>query len=294
MIIVDYSQVVISTIMADIGARKGVHLDKDLLRHMIINTLRSYKKKYGPEFGDLVIACDGRTYWRKKYFPYYKAHRKQDRKDSGIDWQVIFDTMHEVREDLFEIFPYRVVRVDGAEADDVIATLCEWAQKNYIETSLFDETPKPILILSGDKDFVQLQKYKNVKQFSPILKKFIKAEQDPEKIVFEHIIRGDKGDGVPNVLSADDCIVQGERQKPVSTKLLEKWINSPSMMPDDDAFKARFSRNKHLVDLSMIPAEVRDSIVENFESQQTKDRSKLINYFIKHRMANMLEVVGDF
>jgi hypothetical protein len=261
---------------------------------MIINTLRSYKKKYGAAYGDLVIACDGRTYWRKAYFPHYKAQRKKARDDSGIDWQVIFDTMHEVREDLLKVFPYKVLHVEGAEADDVIATLCEWAVDNYKEASLFDETVKPILILSGDGDFVQLQKYNNVKQFSPILKKFVKADRAPEEIVFEHIIRGDKGDGVPNVLSADDCIVKGERQKPISTKALESWINNPSTMPSDDAFKARFSRNKHLVDLSMIPAEIKSSIIEQFESQPTKDRSRLLNYFIKHKMVNMLEVVGDF
>lgn len=294
MIIMDFSQVVISTIMAELGNKKGVDLEKDLLRHMILNTIRSYKKKHGAEYGDMVIACDGQSYWRRKYFPNYKSQRKQMREDSGIDWQVIFDTMKEVREDLFNVFPYKVIHVNGAEADDVIATLCEWTQTNDLKETLFDSEPKPVLILSGDRDFVQLQKYKNIKQYSPVLKKYVVAERPPEEVVMEHILRGDKGDGVPNVLSDDDCIAAGRRQTPMSTKKVEEWINNPATMPTDDGFKNRFSRNQNLVDLSKIPDAIKDDIIQQFLDQPTKDRSQLINYFIKHRMKNMIELVGDF
>jgi len=294
MILMDFSQVVISTVLSEIGTRKNVHLDSDLLRHMIINTIRSYHKKYKPEFGDLVIACDGKNYWRRKVFPNYKAMRKRDREASGIDWNVIFDTLSSVRNDIDAFFPYKVINVEGAEADDIVATLCEWSQENYVKETLFDAEPKPILILSGDRDFVQLQKFKNVKQYSPILKKFLVADKDPSAILLEHILRGDKGDGVPNVLSNDDSIVNGERQKPLSTKNVEKWINSPSEMPSDDTFKRNFHRNKALVDLSMIPEEIKQGIISQFVDKPFKDRSHLLNYFIKHKMKNMLEVVGDF
>jgi hypothetical protein len=293
MIIIDYSQTVISNLMAEIGNRTDVDIDVNLLRHMVINTIRSHKVKFGREYGDVVIACDSKKYWRKKVFPYYKANRKKAREDSGFNWPSIFDAINLIKEELKAVFPYKVIEVEGAEADDVIAALVYWSLDNDLnEGSLFAE-PKPLLIISGDHDFNQLQKYKHVKQYSPVQKKFVKPESTPERSVLEHIIKGDKGDGVPNVLSGDDSIVNGERQRPISSKKLEEWVTDPTTMPNDETFIRNYHRNKQLVDLSMIPEEVKTGIINTFTSYSAKDKSLLLDYFIKNRMKQMIEHIEE-
>lgn len=289
MIIIDYSQTIISNLMAEIGNRKDITIDVDLLRHMVINTIRSHKVKFGNEYGKIVIACDSKKYWRKQHFPYYKANRKKAREESGLDWSAIFDAINLIKEEIRQFFPYRVIEIEGAEADDVIATLVEWSAVG----SLFVE-PNPVLIISGDHDFIQLQKYKHVKQFSPVHKKFIKPETTTDRYVLEHIIKGDRGDGVPNVLSSDDSIISGERQKKIMTAKLEQWVNDPSTMPTDSQFQRNFYRNKLMVDFDSIPVDIKKQIINNFEDIPSGDKSKLLDYFIGHRMKMMIELLSDF
>lgn len=294
MIIIDYSQTVIASLMAEIGGRNDVEIETDLLRHMVTNVIRSHKQKFEREFGEVVIACDSKKYWRKNYFPYYKANRKKAREDSGFNWPAIFDNINLIKEELRTFFPYKVIEVEGAEADDVIATLVEWSASNDLREGALIEEPKPLLIISGDHDFIQLQKYKHVKQYSPIQKKNLKPDTTAERYVLEHIIKGDKGDGVPNVLTADDAIVNGDRQKPVSSKKLEQWLDDPSTMPTDVVFQRNFHRNKTLVDLTCIPAEVKENIINTFTATPSGDKSKLLDYFISNRMKMMLEHIGEF
>ena len=292
MIIIDYSQVVISTLMSEVGSRSDVEIQIDLLRHMIINTIRSHKVKFQREYGDVVIACDSKKYWRKQYFPYYKANRKKAREDSGFNWAAIFDAINTLKEELRTFFPYKVIEVEGAEADDVIACLVKWSSEHNLTDTLFPE-PRPVLIISGDHDFNQLQKYKHVKQFSPIQKKFIKPDTTPQRIVLEHIIKGDKGDGIPNVLTSDDAIVQGERQRSVSSKKLEEWMCNPASMPQDDSFKRNFQRNQTLVDFDFIPDPLCQSIINSFVDYPNKDKSQILNYLIQHRMKQMIEHIEE-
>lgn len=300
MIIVDFNQTAISTLMAELAGRTDVEIRKDLIRHMIINAIRSYRTKFGAEFGELVIACDNKKYWRKDKFPYYKAGRKKARQDSGFDWKLIFDTLSEIRAELHQFFPYAVIDVEGAEADDVIAILCEWSQTNGHKSAdgLFGEPePQPVLILSGDHDFIQLQKYKNVSQYSPIHKKWIKPDQSINHYLMEHIIKGDKGDGIPNILSPDETFVTETRQKPVTSKKLEAWqtINIDEFHTQVDTETARnFQRNRYLIDFSYIPDTVRNNILEAWIHGPKKDRSQLLNYFIEHRMKNLIDHLGDF
>lgn len=292
MIVVDFNQTAISTFMAETRGRTDIEINIPLLRHMIINTIRGYKNKFGSEYGQIVIACDNRHYWRRQVFPHYKAARKKAREDSGYDWSSIFDALHQIRNELDQFFPYPVIDVEGAEADDVIGTLAEYSQtsKNGV---LFEEA-EPFLVVSGDHDFQQLQKWSNVKQFSPIKKKFVKLTETPEAVLMEHIITGDKGDGVPNILSDDDTFVTDKRQKPIRKALLAEW---KQMKPEDfitGDMASGYVRNKQLVDLSMTPQEIKDAIVKSYESQLNKDKSQLLNYFIKYRLKNMMEVLEDF
>ncbi len=297
MIVIDYNQVAIATFMSEIGHRPGSDIDVNLplLRHMIINTIRSYKKRFGNEFGDIVIACDNRHYWRRKVFPYYKAHRKKDREKSDFDWNAIFDALSIVRDELAEYFPYPVIDIEGAEADDVIGTLAEYSQQLGEPEGLFgDPTSVPYLIISGDHDFNQLQKWDNVKQYAPAFKKWVKLKEPVEKVLMEHIITGDKGDGIPNMLSPDDCFVEGIRQKPIRKTLLAEWKSKPPEEWVTADMAHGYNRNRMLVDLTQTPQEIKDNIINSFEMQQGGDRSQLLNYFIKNKMKNMMEVLGDF
>jgi len=293
MIVVDFNQTAISNLMMEVGGRNDIEIQVPLLRHMILNSIRSYKKKFGAEYGELVIACDNQTYWRREYFPYYKAGRKKAREESGFDWKTIFEALNLIRSELEVFFPYKVINVDGAEADDIIAVLAEWSQSNDTNNILFNE-PKPFLIMSGDHDFIQLQKYDNVKQFSPVQKKFVKPEISPEKYIFEHIIRGDKGDGVPNVLSDDDSIVTGTRQKAIRQDKIDIWYKDFEAMPQDANFKKNYERNKMLVSFDSIPQKVKTAIINSYVDKPNKDKSKLLNFFIEHKMKNMLELIEEF
>jgi hypothetical protein len=293
VIVVDYNQTAISSLMVNLGGRRDVEVNVPLVRHMIINALRSYRKKFGPEFGEMVIACDNRHYWRRQYFPNYKANRKKSRADSGFDWNSIFEALHLVRAELAEHFPYAVIDVDGAEADDVIAVLAEYSQT--MNTDGLIPSAEPFLVLSGDHDFNQLQKWSNVKQYAPVQKKFIKLTETPEAVLMEHIIMGDKGDGVPNILSGDDTFVNGDRQRPIRKEALALWkTQKPEDFINSDEMWRNYQRNRELVDLSRIPEEIKESIIDNYEMQKEGDRSGLLNYFIANRMTQLIELVDEF
>jgi 5'-3' exonuclease len=293
MIVVDFNQTAISNLMMEIGSRNDIEVQVPLLRHMILNSIRSYKQKFGKEYGEIVIACDNQNYWRREVCKFYKAGRKKAREASGLDWKQIFEALNLIRSEIDVFFPYKVINVDGAEADDVIAVLAEWSQANDTNNVLFSE-PKPFLVLSGDHDFIQLQKYENVKQFSPVQKKYVKSDISPEKYLFEHIIRGDKGDGIPNVLSADDSIVTGTRQKAIRQDKLDIWYKDFDAMPQDAEFKTNYERNRKLVSFDCIPASIKESIINTYTDKPIKDKSKLLNFFVEHKMKNMLEVIEEF
>ncbi|MGA1712067.1 MAG: hypothetical protein ACO4CS_12355 [bacterium] len=292
MIVIDYSQTAISNLMAEIGGRTDVEINLPLLRHMILNSIRGYKKKFGKEYGEMVLACDSRNYWRKQIFSYYKAHRKKDREESGLDWKAIFEALDTIRSEIAQFFPYKVLWVEEAEADDIIAVLAKYSQSTSSGNPLFDE-PEPFLVVSGDHDFVQLQKYANVKQFSPIQKKFIKPDTTPQRALLEHIIRGDKGDGIPNILSADESIYENIRQRPITTKKIDEWAD-PDRRPQELEFQNRWERNQRLVDFDFIPERIEKNIMEEFLSQPKKDRSQLFGYFVSNKMKNMMEIIEEF
>lgn len=285
MIILDFSQVMISNLMMQIGNHTNIPIEEGLFRHMVINSLRSYKQKFGDEYGEIVIACDDKNYWRKQVFPYYKANRKKNREASEINWTSVFETFNKIKSEIKDNFPYRVIQVDSAEADDIIASLVK-------EHGTELNGPIKILILSGDKDFVQLQTYGNVKQYDPVRKKWI-AHDNPQKYLIEHILKGDAGDGVPNVLSDDDTFVSDKRQRSLTQKKINKIYNDGAVILDRIADR-NFMRNKQMVDLSMVPDNIRTEVINKYDSETGKDKSKLFNYFITHKLKLMMENVGDF
>lgn len=282
MILFDYQQVAISNLMEQIGSSKEP-VDENLLRHMILNTIRTYVKKFKESHGpEIIIACDNYNYWRKSYFPYYKASRKKSRDASGHDWTSIFESLNKIKDELKQNSPYKVLDIESVEADDIIGTL----------TIKFSPHQK-ILILSTDKDFAQLQKFANVQQYSPIMKKYI-VEKNPTAQLKELIIRGDRGDGVPNILSDDDVFVSGRRQKPIMEVELNVWLKQSPEEFCDEKMLRNYIRNQNLIDLSTIPQNIQEKILNTYENSSGKSKQEFMNYLISKRLKNLIEVAHEF
>ena len=286
MIIVDLSQVMLSNIMMSIKNNNDIH--EDVIRHMILNSIRSYNVKFGKEYGEMVLACDASNLWRKQVFPYYKANRKKSRDASTLDWKLLFEIIDKVRNEITEFFPYRVIRIDTAEADDVIASL-------VMANSLEDiNNNNKILIVSGDGDFVQLQRFPNVEQYDPVKKKRI-VHNNPHNNLIEKIIRGDVGDGVPNILSNDNCLVMGIRQSPIQSAKVLQWLKmKPEEFCQTETMVRNFKRNEMLIDLSQVPKDIQDKVLLEYENQSGKRKDKLVNYFMKNKLVQLFDYIQDF
>ena len=281
MILIDFNGLAVGTVVMN-----KMEADEDMVRHMILNQLRMYNKKFRDDYGQMVICCEGRS-WRKGFFPEYKANRKTTRDESSLDWNEVFRLINMVTDEIREHLPYKVVRVETAEADDIIGALAEY-------TNEFGKN-EPVMIVSNDKDFLQLQKYSNVKQYSPMKKKEIR-EEHPHKYLVEHICKGDSGDGIPNINSADRTFVDGGRQTPVRQALIDTVVSNCDAL--DQVLSTEqlrnYHRNRRLIDLAAMNEAVREDIINTYESVKAASKMKVLNYLIKKRCKMLIECVEEF
>lgn len=275
-ILLDLNQVAYSTISTQF---QKVDIDEDLIRHMILNCIRSYRTKFKNTYGEIVIATDSRHYWRRDVFPYYKASRKATRDASGLPWPLIFESMNKLKGELQNTFPYKYIEVLGAEADDIIAVLA----RHFQET-----TKEPTLILSSDKDFIQLSS-PGIKQWDPLRKRWL-SNPNAKSFLVEHIIKGDVGDGIPNVRARDNSIVIKERAPPIT----KKFIDSFNLNKCNEEIKRNYYRNRTLIDLTCIPESVSLEIMKAYENGIEHSRSKLFNYFIKNNLKGLMQSIQEF
>jgi hypothetical protein len=248
---------------------------------MVLNSLRGYNLKFKQEYGTAILCADGADPWRRDIFPNYKFKRKQNREESSIDWNALFTMIGEIRDEIAKNFPYIVLHIDKVEADDIIAVL---VKENHDK--------EKIMIISGDKDFIQLHKYPNVKQYAPIQKKFIESD-DPKNFLHEQVIKGDRSDGIPNILSADDVFVTGTKQRPINKKRLEEWANIDTI-PLGSETKKYYERNKKLIDLDEIPGHIYNDINSKYKNYKVNDRTLLLTYFIENKLKTLIENINDF
>ena len=280
MIIIDMNQIAVANLMMNLKMNDSKTIDENMVRHMILNSIRMYRMEHHDEYGEVVLTWDSKHSWRRDYFPEYKASRRKGREESDLNWDDIFGTLNKIRNEIKENFPYKYLEVFGAEADDIIGFLCE------------ENKDEKIMIISGDKDFIQLQKYPNVKQWSPITKKDVNGF-NPTTYLKEHILRGDTSDGVPNVLSPDNTFVDGLRQRPLSRKKIQSWLLGGGSDWNDEV-KRNFQRNSTLIDLSRTPEELKNQIRLEYNNAPHGDRSKLLNYFMKNKLKELTENIGEF
>lgn len=297
-ILVDYTQIALSGILQfqhDL-LKSSEEKKVDLIRHVVLSTLLSNKKKFTETYGDMVICGDGKRYWRKTIFPYYKASRSKARAASDLDWGLIFDTLNGLLVDLRENFPYKVMHIETVEADDIIGVVTGYLQENDLVTRGLMEESQKVLILSSDKDNIQLQKFGNVKQWSPMQKKFVKPESCAVESLIEKICTGDTGDGIPNIMSPDDVFVtDGARQKPFSRKrLLEFYSKGIEACKNDDE-RRNYKRNEMLVSYDHIPQQIRETIIATYkETPITGNKKTIMGYLMKHRCKNLMEHIEEF
>ena len=281
MILIDLNQVMISNLMAQNRGNISELPSKDAVRHSILNTIRAFNVKFKDEYGEMILCGDAAEPWRRDIFPNYKHQRRKGRVESQIDWDGLFKIMSEIREEFITKLPYKVLHIEKCEADDIIATLVK------------QQTEDLYLIISGDKDFIQLQHYGNVYQFSPLLKSFIGESEDATTFLREQIIKGDRSDGVPNILSDDDIFLRDERQRPINKKRLEEWSNIENI-PLGSETRKYYDRNKKLIDLSMIPDSISESVINRYKNYKDNDRSLLLQYFIDNKLKALIENINDF
>ena len=282
MILVDLSQIMMASTM--MSMEKGqTEADLDFVRHSVLNSLRMFRSTYHETYGELVICCDAPNSWRREHFPQYKAGRKTTRDSSPLNWSQIFDCFNTIKTELKTIFPYKFIQVDRAEADDIIGLLSRTESRN-----------EKVMIISSDKDFIQLHQYENVYQWSPVTKKLVNGIE-PHGYLFEHILRGDKSDGIPNVLSKDNSIVDGVRQKPITKKYVENFVmHNAELSGRSDEEIRNFHRNQKLIDLNETPPSLCEQIWEEYQKEPEGKRRDLLTFFVEKKLNNLIETIGDF
>ena len=276
MIIIDNNQIILASIF---GCIRNGEVNEDILRHMVLNTYRMYRNKFKDKYGELVIANDSKNCWRKDVFPFYKANRRKQQDASKFDWDVIFNALNIIRDEVKEVFPFKNITVDRAEADDIIGVLVKY----YHQT-------EPIVIISNDKDFQQLQRYPNVRQYSPLKKSFLTCD-NPERFLVEHIIKGDSSDGIPNILSEDDVFMcEDKRQAPCGKKKMEQIFSEM----EEWTTSRNYDRNNRMINLNMVPTYIEEEVISEFQKEIESDGNKVLSYFIEKRLRNLMENIQEF
>ena len=285
MVLVDFNGLAIGSIMGQLN--RGEELSTNLVKHIILNNLRMYRKKYPEgEYNKIIICCDSPS-WRKDVYPEYKANRKTARAKDKHDWPMIFDLIDETLNDIRTNFPYAVIKIDKAEADDIIGALTKHQADKVLHG--------PVVIISADKDFIQLQKYGLVTQWSPLFDKLV-VDNTPSKYLFDHILKGDSSDGVPNVLSNDDVFITHTRQHPMTKKKLAAYWDSRDNLKDvmpQHVFR-NYMRNREMIDLERTPENIKQESISQYENYKYPDKSNILNYLIENRMKMLVELAGEF
>ncbi len=280
-ILVDYSATVLANV--HINMKNAGLIQPDLLRHMIINSHRGYAKKFKRTYGEMVLCIDAKHYWRDEVFPEYKWKRRHDKKtraDDGIDWQMVYSIVNEVKDSIDELFHWKVMEIDRCEADDIIGVIA-------------NNSKEPVMIVSGDSDFLQLHRNK-VKQYAPIKGTLLKLPKNAETLLQEKIINGDKGDGIPNIQSPITTFKDGVRQKAMMKNNLAEWSTLDPVMWASGEQMARYEQNKRLIDLKCVPQDIQDAILDKYNSEHTGSRSQIQPYLISNKLVDLLSNIGDF
>lgn len=264
-----------------------------IFRHVMLKDILMHKKSWGKQCGEVIITCDGRHYWRKEAFQYYKAGRKEAREASDTDWEAIFMIMDEFLDELRATFPYKVIKVDGAECDDVVAVLTKYFDTQELIKNGLEESSQHVMNISTDGDFKQLYKYRHYAQWSPMTKKVVPKPNS--SFLVEKIIRGDAGDGVASVLCPDDFYVNKAiygRAPNVTAKVIEKYSDLSNLNEEE---LSRYRRNETLISFEKIPLNITKAVLMCYRNQEVvRDKGLILEYVTKHRLRQLTTEINNF
>lgn len=275
----------------------GFVLCYDTFRVAILKSLRKYNRLFSKDYGRMVIACDDRSlpYWRKEYNPHYKGNRKTY--DSPIPWKLCTDWTDRLTREIKEHFPYTVVSIPGAEADDIIAVCAIHYGPN-----------EKVMVGSRDHDFKQLKKFPNVYLYDPVKDEEIEyTAQQAKDYLFEHIILGDRGDGIPNIMSPENIFVdvdeygkQKSRQKIIRKTKVATWYSdygfeSPEEFCDSPEMLERFNRNTQMIDLTLTPQIFVDHIKQTIDDGPLSlTNDNILPYLSSLQDPELIKNIDDF
>ena len=111
MIILDMNQISVASLMMNMHMTKANTVDEDMVRHMILNSVRMYRMMFNEEYGEIVLTWDSRHYWRRDYFPEYKLNRKMGREKDSRDWDQIYGVLNKIKDEVRLNLPYKYLEV---------------------------------------------------------------------------------------------------------------------------------------------------------------------------------------
>lgn len=215
---------------------------------------------YPSNMVDTVIAKDSRLVksFRYSLYPEYKLTRKIQRsKRSQYKIGPVFEELYtNVFPSIFDNHTMQLM-VDGAEGDDVIASLAK-SQK-------LSEDYDKIVLISSDRDFLQLQTDRPVQQYDiqgelivPRLKRGNEVISiTPKQALLIKIISGDTSDNIKPIKPKTGEITAYKY-------ITEKADEFKKLLKENPEVAEKLVLNSKLVDFNNIPVELCQKVVDEF------------------------------
>lgn len=289
--------------------KEKLHLSDKAYLKVFLNKLRFYADK-AVEYNsdkelDIILILDSPNSWRKEFFTDYKFKRSIFKtKDDEKEHLIFIEKLKNIKKTLKEIMPLPIIACDNCEGDDIIATYVFLSKKKKLDEN--------IIIYSSDKDFVQLQRYPKITQYSFFDGKRL-YEEDPELFLTKQIITGDASDCIPNIYSEDTFLrtamesLTHTRQKSIRNTFLDKEIFNDYYfqkvselkklkkrldpadlpffnLPENEMLKKNLIRNQKLIDFSKIPKEIFTRITDAFLNVTYPEFEPFRNYCLVNKI----------
>lgn len=293
-VLIDYNNLCYRLLFTrDVGVNvPGAVPNFTLWRFMVLDAIYQLMLRFEPS--EVVLAVDNKNTWRKSYFPRYKESRKKKRdKDDGINWELIFGIMEKYQKELRHHFPFKVLKIRSAEADDIIAVIAMDGERDSI-------------VSSNDEDFLQLCSART-QIWNPSKQKIMEVD-DPKKFLTMKCLTGQPKDDIFNVLTPDDWGItpqtEGKRKpglgavgaEKILNEGLENWLSKNKKEKFDVVVDAEknFKRNQILIDFAKIPNTIRDRVLKAYYEYNFPPPQNMYPFLKKYKMRGFVQEYPKF
>lgn len=255
-LLIDFSHLSIRNLFADREIINNPNPEFNLHRHQLITSLLFLIKKFNPN--EVVLGIDNKLNWRKKLYTDYKAHRKAKRDQDVFPWDAYYTYLEELIQDIKDNFPFKVIEQRYAECDDIIAILCKYSPFSGEN-----------IVVTSDKDFVQLLSLPHVKIYDPIKRKFMEEKQ-PKIFLEAKILMGDKSDNIPAIKPR-----VGEK---TAWKLANNKDELDALLHDAEsgkAYRKNYKLNRILIDFNSIPDVIKTKVLKQYDIYEMNEFGSL-------------------